>query len=81
MRELKIHGVYKHYKGDSYIVEDVATHTETGELMVIYRGLYGENKLWARPLEMFLEELDDEKRLESGQRCRFEPQEIESKRK
>ena len=30
-REVKIHGIYKHYKGNYYIVEDVATHTETGE--------------------------------------------------
>lgn len=76
-----VHGVYRHYKGDLYIVEDIATHTETGELMVIYRGLYGENKLWVRPLEMFLEELDDKKCSDFGQRCRFELQEIKSKRK
>ena len=41
MRELKINGVYKHFKGDYYIVENVATFSETREKLVIYRGLYG----------------------------------------
>jgi len=45
MREIKIKGVYKHYKGDLYIVEDILYHSETCEKMVAYRALYGENKL------------------------------------
>lgn len=52
-----IHGVYQHYKGDYYIVEDVAEHTETGEELVLYRALYGNGKLWARPKAMFLDEI------------------------
>ena len=24
MREIKIHGIYKHFKGDSYLVEDAS---------------------------------------------------------
>lgn len=73
-REVKIHGIYKHYKGNYYIVEDVATHTETGEKMVIYRALYGDHELWCRPYEMFLEALDPAKYPEVVQKDRFELQ-------
>jgi hypothetical protein len=47
-------GVYRHYKNQRYSVIDCATHTETGEELVIYRALYGEHRLWARPKQMFL---------------------------
>ena len=40
--ELKIHGVYRHFKGNYYLVEDVAKDSETGQEMVIYRQLYGD---------------------------------------
>ena len=58
MREIRIHGVYRHFKGRCYLVEDVALHSETGEEYVVYRQLYGEGKLWIRPKEMFLEPVD-----------------------
>ncbi len=48
-------GLYKHYKGGEYELLDVAIHSETHEEMVIYRPLYGEGKLWVRPLKMFFE--------------------------
>jgi len=52
-------GIYEHYKGNRYEVLDLATHTETGEQMVIYKALYKGNfpqgTLWARPLAMFKE--------------------------
>jgi len=47
-------GVYRHYKDQLYLVTDCATHTETGEELVIYRALYGNFRLWARPKQMFL---------------------------
>ena len=45
MRELKIKGIYKHFKGDYYLVEDIAYHSETKEKMVVYRHLYGNGSL------------------------------------
>lgn len=48
-------GIYKHYKGPEYEVLDVVRHSETEELLVLYRPLYGERKLWVRPYPMFVE--------------------------
>ena len=73
--EVKVKGIYKHYKGDLCIVEDIALHSETLEKMVVYRELHGENKLWVRPYNMFIEEVEGK-----PQKHRFELQIIESVR-
>ena len=78
MNELKINGVYRHFKGDYYLVCDVAIHSEDRNEYVIYRALYGDNGLYIRPKDMFLSEVDHEKYPDVKQKYRFELQNIES---
>jgi hypothetical protein len=47
-------GLYRHYKGNLYLVTSVATHTETHEKLVVYQSLYGDYATWVRPITMFL---------------------------
>ena len=54
-------GIYKHFKGDYYLVEDIATNSEDNTPYVIYRALYEDTRLYIRPLEMFLSEVDKSK--------------------
>jgi hypothetical protein len=51
-------GIYEHYKGSRYRVIDTVTHSETEETLVLYQPLYGEQKLWVRPFEMFIEDVE-----------------------
>lgn len=81
MRELEIGRVYRHFKGDEYLVEGVCEHSETGEELVLYRALYGEGKLYVWPAEMFLSLVDVEKYPEVEQKYRFEVVERGSKNK
>ena len=60
-RKIKVKSVYKHFKGKYYLVEDIAIGSEDLEEYVVYRALYGDNKLYIRPINMFLSKVDKNK--------------------
>ena len=69
--------VWRHFKGSTAVVITVASHSETGEPLVIYRctgntkeSNHG-NGIYARPLKMFLSDVDREKYPEATQEKRF----------
>lgn len=78
MRTIQLKRVYRHFKGDAYLVEDVARDSDSGASYVVYRKLYGDGSLWFRPLEEFLSEVDHDKYPDCKQQYRFELLDIPS---
>ena len=81
MNRVKINGIYKHFKGDSYIVLDIGLDSETLEKVVIYRSLYENGTIWVRPMESFMREVDHKKYPGVKQKYCFQLQKIKSVRK
>jgi len=81
MREILVNRIYRHFKGDLYLVEGIAKDTETNVTYVVYRALYGKNELFVRPLEMFASEVDHQKYPDCKTKYRFTLEEVNSVKK
>lgn len=68
----KPYEVYKHFKGNLYVVLNVARYTKTNELLVVYAATKEMQRIYARPLQMFMSEVDHEKYPDAKQKYRFE---------
>ena len=79
MRKIKLNTIYRHFKGNLYLVMDLVVNSETNDTMVLYKALYDDLKLYVRPLNMFLSEVDKEKYPNVKQKYRFEEVKLESK--
>ena len=77
-REIIVGRIYRHFKGDYYLVEDIVLDSETKGKMVLYRALYGDGTRYVRPYDMFASRVDRVKYPNVKQEDRFELQEIET---
>ena len=81
MNEVKIKGRYKHFKGDYYLVEDIALSSDDGVTKyIVYRKLYGDGGLFIREYNDFLGDVNKEKYPKVKQKKKFELQKVESVR-
>ena len=71
-RTIKVGKLYQHFKGNKYKVIATAMHTETNEKLVVYQSVDDNTKVYARPIEMFISEVDHEKYPNVKQKYRFE---------
>ena len=71
-RDIKPGDFVRHFKGNLYVVKYFAQHTETNETMVVYLSVLNPDKVYTRPLEMFMSEVDKTKYPNATQKYRFE---------
>ena len=64
--------IWRHFKNKLYKIIAIAQHTETDEQLVVYHAMYGNNGIYARPLDMFMSKVDWEKYPDAQQEYRFE---------
>lgn len=72
LKEEMIGQTYRHFKGNNYVVIDLAVHSESAEPLVIYKSAGDNDYTWARPLAMFLSPVDKDKYPDIKQELRFE---------
>lgn len=70
--------IFRHFKGDLYLLLDFVTHSESGETMVLYRALYGQCALFVRSYDMFIEKVPEDKENPTGQLYRFQEYNVNS---
>lgn len=80
-RDLAVGDIVRHFKREwvsentseyLYKILAFASHTETGEKLVIYQGMYSPFKICARPYDMFMSKVDKKKYPDIKQEYRFE---------
>lgn len=72
MKNIMVGFRYRHFKGEIYLVTDLAVHSESNEIMVVYKNFKDSSQVWVRPLDMFLSKVDTEKYPDVKQEFRFE---------
>ena len=68
-KSIVIGSLYEHYKGLRYKILGVARHSETLEELIVYQALYGDGDMWVRPLDMFLENITIDGKLQPRFKC------------